>query len=85
MEEMTEIVTTFYSLEGASKGVALERWDSDVLSNTNKKNLFLNISYFWPQPYLEYFVKIFFSRAEAIFKQLDSNGDGSLDEEEFCK
>ena len=37
---MTEIVTTFYSLEGASKGVALERWDSDVLSNTNKKNSF---------------------------------------------
>ena len=25
MEEMTEIVTTFYSLEGASKGVAMER------------------------------------------------------------
>ena len=26
MEEMTDIVTTFYSLEGASKGVAIERW-----------------------------------------------------------
>ena len=25
MEEMTEIVTTFYSLEGASKGIAMER------------------------------------------------------------
>ena len=61
MEEMTEIVTTFYSLEGASKGVALERWDFNVLSNTNKKNFFLNISYLWPQPYLEYFVKIFVS------------------------
>jgi len=48
MEEMTEIVTTFYNLEGASKGIAMER-------------------------------------AETIFKQLDSNGDGSLDEEEFCK
>ena len=30
-------------------------------------------------------VKMFIFRAEAIFKQLDSNGDGSLDEEEFCK
>merc|ERR1712037_826122 len=25
MEEMTEIVTTFYNLEGASKGIAMER------------------------------------------------------------
>ena len=60
MEEMTEIVTTFYSLEGASKGVALERWDFNVLSNTNKKIFFyiFNISD-WPQPYLEYFAKIF--------------------------
>ena len=31
------------------------------------------------------FVKMFIFRAETIFKQLDSNGDGSLNEEEFCK
>ena len=25
------------------------------------------------------------AKAEAIFKTLDTNGDGSLDEEEFCE
>ena len=82
---MTEIVTTFYSLEGASKGVALERWDF-IEPRTNPSHP--DPGHRWPFPknnpfYHTHMYSLF--RAEAIFKQLDSNGDGSLDEEEFCK
>ena len=48
MEELTEIVVTFYDMEGEDREEAVKR-------------------------------------AELIFNQLDVNGDGSLDEEEFCK
>ena len=43
MEEMTDIVTTFYSLEGASKGVAIERWalDDDKLYQTYQSILLI--------------------------------------------
>ena len=44
MEEMTDIVTTFYSLEGASKGVAIERWalDDDKLYQTYQSILLIH-------------------------------------------
>ena len=48
MEELTDIVVTFYDMEGEDREKAA-------------------------------------TRAEYIFQQLDANGDGSLDEEEFCK
>ena len=48
MEELTDIVVTFYDMEGEGRERALKK-------------------------------------AEFIFQQLDANGDGSLDEEEFCK
>ena len=48
MEELTDIVVTFYDMEGEDRERAAKR-------------------------------------AEYIFQQLDSNGDGSLDEEEFCR
>ena len=48
MDELLEVVTTFYSMEGVPKEAAK-------------------------------------TKAEAIFKSLDTNGDGALDEEEFCE
>ena len=48
MDELLEVVSTFYSMEGVPKEAAK-------------------------------------SKAEAIFKSLDTNGDGTLDEEEFCE
>ena len=48
MEELLEVVGTFYSMEGVPKEAAK-------------------------------------SKAEAIFKSLDTNGDGTLDEDEFCE
>ena len=48
MQELVDIVATFYNMEGVPKDSAQES-------------------------------------AEAIFKALDTNGDGSLDEEEFCQ
>ena len=48
MQELVDIVVTFYNMEGVDKEAAHER-------------------------------------AETIFKALDTNGDGSLDEEEFCQ
>ena len=91
MEEMTEIVTTFYNLEGASKGIAMERWDWSACPLYKKQQpcqdncLALNKDTKTISFNQKSFVKTFIFRAESIFKQLDSNGDGSLDEEEFCK
>ena len=48
MEELLEVVGTFYSMEGVPKEAAK-------------------------------------TKAEAIFKSLDTNGDGTLDEDEFCE
>ena len=48
MEEMIDIIVTFYDMEGIPKG------DS-------------------------------FAHASKIFRALDDNGDGTLDEDEFCK
>ena len=48
LEELLEVVKTFYSMEGVPKEAAK-------------------------------------TKAEAIFKTLDTNGDGTLDEDEFCE
>ena len=48
MQELLEIVVTFYNMEGVPKESAYEK-------------------------------------ADLIFRTLDSNGDGTLDEEEFCQ
>ena len=48
MEELLEVVQTFYCMEGVPKEAAK-------------------------------------SKAESIFKTLDTNGDGTLDEDEFCE
>ena len=48
MQELVDIVVTFYNMEGVPKEAAQES-------------------------------------AEAIFKALDTNGDGALDMEEFCQ
>ena len=62
MEEMVDIVTVFYSLEGAPREVAQER-----------------LGKYWKKV-----AKLYF-RAKQIFEVLDVNGDGDLDEDEFCK
>ena len=48
MQELLDLVVTFYNIEGVPKEAACEK-------------------------------------AEAIFRRLDTNGDGSLDEKEFCQ
>lgn len=48
MEELLDVVQTFYNMEGVPKEAAK-------------------------------------TKAESLFKSLDTNGDGSLDEEEFCE
>ena len=48
MQELLDIVVTFYNMEGVPKETAYER-------------------------------------ADTIFRALDTNGDGTLDEKEFCQ
>ena len=66
LEELLEVVKTFYSMEGVPK------------VSREEQNQAIKLTQCMIQEAAN-------AKAEAIFKTLDTNGDGSLDEEEFCE